>query len=268
MHYLDASWGGSFSQAAADDRDVNMVEDDAIELVTRRLMTNAGVTPAERDAFMALLGDVETYEAGTCLVQRGASCRRPAILLNGFAFGQIGWRHSRRQIVGIYLAGDLLGFHGAVTGQSSEAIVAATECKVVTLDADALMSLIESMPRVGLALLTETLVAASIAREWIMNVGQRTARQRLAHLCCEMAWREREAGLGDGQTFSLPMTPGQLADATGLSRLHVNHTLQKLEADELIVRDRSMIRVVDDDRLKEEAGFDDLYLCRGATEKI
>ncbi|MEQ5789408.1 Crp/Fnr family transcriptional regulator [Erythrobacter sp. NFXS35] len=246
----------------------DMVDNDALELLTRRLVSNAALNSAERAAVSALMREVECFEAGACIVQHGAPCRRAWVLLEGFAYGQIGSRHSRRQIVGFYLAGDLLDLHGALTGLSSEAVIAATDCKIATLDAEALVSLIEAKPNLGRAFWIETLVEASIAREWIMNVGQRNARQRLAHLCCEMAWRSREAGLGDGRTFSMPITHEQLGDATGLTSLHVNHTLRKLEAQDLIVQDGHAIRIIDEARLRAEGDFEELYLCRSAPRSM
>ena len=76
-----------------------------------------------------------------------------------------------------------------------------------------------------------TLVEASIHREWVVNVAQRQARSRLAHLFCELMLRSREAGLaGEDHACPLPITQGDLSEATGLSAVHMNRTLQDLRA--------------------------------------
>jgi CRP-like cAMP-binding protein len=106
----------------------------------------------------------------------------------------------------------------------------------------------------------ETLIDGSIYREWILNVGRRSARQRLAHLLCELAKRLKLADLGDEQGYRLPMTQEQLADATGLTSVHVSRSLKALEDMGLIKRERSHITIPDWERLRDESGFNELYL--------
>lgn len=243
----------------------SMIDDDVIERIAQRMACTAALDRAECDAVLGLRLDAVHHKAGAYLVHQGAPCRQAAILLEGFAFSQIGSQHKHRQIVGVHLNGKLLDLHGALTGISGETVIAATDCRIAAIPAAALAELLDSCPRIGRALCIETLFEAAIAREWIMNIGQRSARQRLAHLCCELAWRSRDAGLGDGRSFQMPLAPEQLADATGLTRLHVNHSLQKLEDDGLILHDGATIRVLDAVRLKEAGEFDELYLCRGAA---
>lgn len=242
-----------------------MVEDEVLELVAQRLVGNGALNSAECGDLLGLVQDSAFHEAGVCIVRQGALCRYAGILIEGFAFSEIGLRHTHRQIVGLHLASGLLDVHGALTGASGKTIIAATDCRIARIPAEALCNLLHARPRLARALFVETLSDASIAREWIMNVGQRSARQRLAHLCCELAWRSREAGLGDGRSFPLPLAPEQLADATGLSSVHVNATLKKLEFDGLIVHRNASIRILDADRLRREAEFDELYLRPGAT---
>lgn len=242
-----------------------MVEDKVLDLVAQRLSSNGDLNSAECAAVLELPRVIVSYDAGACIVQEGAPCMQAGVLVEGIAFSEIGWQHTRRQIVGLHLPGDLLDLRGAVTSASGETIMAATDCTVAAIPADALTSLLHGKPRVAHALFVEILSEASIAREWIMNVGRRSARQRLAHLCCELAWRSREVGIGDGQSFPLPLTPEQLADATGLTSVHVNQTLRKLEADGLILYRDAAVRILDEGALRKEAEFDELYLCPGAT---
>lgn len=242
-----------------------MVEDKLRDLVAQRLSCNGALNTAECDAVLDLPKEIVSYDAGACIVQEGAPCTQAGLLVEGIAFSEIGSQHTKRQIVGLHLVGDLLDLRGAVTSASGQTIMAATDCKIATIPADALTGLLHDRPRVAHALFVEILNDASIAREWIMNVGRRSARQRLAHLCCELAWRSREAGLGDGQSFPLPLTTAQLADTTGLTSVHVNQTLRKLEADGLIIYRDVAIQIIDETRLRQEGEFDELYLCPGAT---
>ena len=107
----------------------------------------------------------------------------------------------------------------------------------------------------------DTLVDASVFREWMANVGRRDSRTRIAHLLCEFALRLKVAGLGEQSDYELPMTQEQLADATGLTPVHVNRTIKGLEADGLIDRASARsITIGDWEKLTHAGDFDSHYL--------
>ena len=114
-------------------------------------------------------------------------------------------------------------------------------------------------PAIGAAIIKSTLVEASIVREWVVNVGRRDARERIAHLLCEFAVRLEMRGLSPGG-FELPMTQEQLADATGLTPVHVNRVLKALEAEGLITRQRRHIQFPDWRALQQAGDFSRQYL--------
>jgi CRP-like cAMP-binding protein len=117
-----------------------------------------------------------------------------------------------------------------------------------------------SRPGVGMAMWYETLVEGSIFREWVLNIGRRDARTRIAHLLCEFALRLEVAELGNPANYELPITQEQLADAVALTSVHVNRTLMKLEAEGLIMRTRRMISIIDWKELVKVADFEPRYL--------
>lgn len=136
-----------------------------------------------------------------------------------------------------------------------------TACEVAMIPRDDILRLSAQRPRVGRALWIETLVEGSIAREWVANVGRRDARTRMAHLLCEFALRLKVAGIVHDGAYELPMTQEQLADATGLTAVHVNRTIKSLEADGLIERPNPRTVRIGDWRTLVEAGdFDSNYL--------
>ena len=106
----------------------------------------------------------------------------------------------------------------------------------------------------------ETLLDASIFREWVVNVGRRDSRTRVAHLLCEMFLRLKNIGAEHRGMLDFPLTQEQLADATGLTPVHTNRTLQLLRKDGLIQFSGRSLTVLDWDRLREVADFDELYL--------
>jgi CRP-like cAMP-binding protein len=115
------------------------------------------------------------------------------------------------------------------------------------------------------ALWRDTLIDASIFREWVLNVGRRDAKSRIAHMLCEFLMRCESAGLGSAERFDLPMTQEQIADATGLTSVHVNRMLRALEEDGVIHHRGREIRVGDWALMKRVAGFDSTYLHAAAA---
>jgi CRP-like cAMP-binding protein len=106
----------------------------------------------------------------------------------------------------------------------------------------------------------DTLIDASIFREWVVNVGRRDARARIAHLLCEFARRLEVADLVHEYRYELPMTQEQIADSTGLTPVHVNRVLKALASEGLIERERRFVRIPDWEALRRAGGFSELYL--------
>ena len=93
-----------------------------------------------------------------------------------------------------------------------------------------------------------------------MNVGGRPAYGRIAHLLCELVVRLRAVGLTEGYSCDLPITQSEIADASGLSTVHVNRTLQELRAARLISLKGTWLEVLDWKGLKQAGDFDPAYL--------
>jgi hypothetical protein len=101
----------------------------------------------------------------------------------------------------------------------------------------------------------DTLVDGSVFREWIVNVGRRNARSGLAHSLCEFARRLEVGGRAEKNGYELPMTQEQLADALGLTPVHVNRVLREFDSQGLIVRERRFVRIPHWEKLRDAAGF-------------
>jgi CRP-like cAMP-binding protein len=135
-----------------------------------------------------------------------------------------------------------------------------TRGQVAEIPRERLEKLVLDNPNVGRAVMIFTLVEASIFREWVLNIGRRDARSRIAHLLCEFAYRMQAQGLSVGSVYELPMTQEQLADATGLTAVHVNRVLQGLQREGLIERERRIIRFPNWERMRDTADFNPRYL--------
>jgi CRP-like cAMP-binding protein len=117
-----------------------------------------------------------------------------------------------------------------------------------------------SRPGIARALWIDSLIDASIFREWVVNVGRRDSRARVAHILCEFSLRLEAAGLANNHHYELPMTQEQLADAVGLTSVHVNRVLKQLGEEGLIRRDRRSITIEDWERMRAAGDFNERYL--------
>lgn len=136
-----------------------------------------------------------------------------------------------------------------------------TDAEIAMVPREAIKKLAFDRPRVGVAMWFDTLVDASVFREWIANLGRRDAHTRIAHLLCEFSLRLKVAGLGEATDYELPMTQEHIADCTGLTPVHVNRMLRRLEGEKLIDRRSSRsVRIGDWRKLAEAGDFDSNYL--------
>lgn len=231
-----------------------------LKRMVRKLELRAPLQDADREALGALTFKKRTFEAGSYIVREGAVATECAVILDGFAFRQKLNVEGGRQICSVHIPGDFVDLEGSLLKVADHSVQALTRCDIAAIPVSEIVALVDSHPRVGRALWIDTLIDGSIYREWIMNVGRRSARQRLGHLLCEFAKRLKVADLGDESGYGLPMTQEQLADATGLTSVHVNRSLKSLEAMGLIVRDRRFVGIPDWKKMCDESGFNERYL--------
>jgi CRP-like cAMP-binding protein len=182
------------------------------------------------------------------------------VLLSGFAFRSKVAGSGARQILSIHLRGDLVDLHNSFLNEADHSVQALTAAAVAYLPHQAILDVAASYPAVAEALWRDTLVDASVFREWILNVGRRDARQRVAHLLCELALRQEAAGLCKGPDYEWPLTQEQIGDATGLTSVHVNRTVGRMRTEGLIRINGRSITITDWPNLQRAGDFSRAYL--------
>ncbi|MEX2631648.1 MAG: Crp/Fnr family transcriptional regulator [Tistlia sp.] len=179
--------------------------------------------------------------AGEELAAEGDRPAAPRLFLEGWACRSKSFADGRRQIVGLLLPGDFFDLNLDLLQAMDHSVAAVTPVLLAEIRRDALEGLAERRPALARALAWDTLVQASIQREWTLNVGRRTALERVAHLLCEIFRRLEAVGLTEGAACELPLNQTELADATGLSVVHVNRVLRRLRIAGLLrLRGRQM----------------------------
>ena len=237
-------------------------------LLVKEIRTHVKLGDADVQAVVDLPHRVRQLDAGAYIIREGDQPKNCCLLVDGFAIRQKVTGTGARQILALCIPGDAVDLQNAFLDISDHGVQMLTRGQVTDIPRSALQDLVLSNAAVGAAIMQMTLVEASIMREWVVNVGRRDARERIAHVLCEFAVRLEQRGLGGMQGFELPMTQEQLADTTGLTPVHVNRVLKGLEADGLINRHRRMIQFADWRALQEAGDFSRRYLHIGEGEVV
>jgi CRP-like cAMP-binding protein len=197
---------------------------------------------------------------------RGIVCRAgepvdyyPAVLAGWAARCQL-LSNGERQITGLLLPGDLAYSSRHATPFANEEIIALSPCQIAYISRRALHGLMMERPGIADAMQVYAAVEYAISTAWLVSLGRRNALARIAHLLCELQHRMHQVETATPNSFSLPLTQCDLADALGLTPVHVNRKLQALRQDRLITLKSKNIEILDLPFLKASASFDPSYL--------
>jgi CRP-like cAMP-binding protein len=204
--------------------------------------------------------DVRELKAHQDLVRTGECPRFVHVLLDGWAFRYVDIEDGRRQILGILLPGDVCDLSSFILKRLDHSIATCTAARFSRIPVDVFMESLAESPSLDRAFRWAGLVEQAMARAWISNVGQRSAIERLAHLFVELFLRLDSIGLAAGNRCELPLTQEQLAEAVGMTNVHVNRSLMELRAAGLIVLNSRTLAIPDLAALRNAALFDDIYL--------
>jgi CRP-like cAMP-binding protein len=233
----------------------------SLEPLVEKLAYRVDLSADDRAAIMALPYILRTTERGQFLVRERELATHSCLMLSGYSIRSKLMATGDRQIVAIHMKGEVVDLQNSMLKVADHSVQMLTPGKVAMIPREEIIRLTLERPTVGHAMWIDTLVDASIFREWIANVGRRDSRTRVAHILCEFAVRLRVAGLGEHTHYDLPMTQEQLADATGMTSVHMNRTLKGLEKEGLILRPNPRsISIGDWRKLAEVGDFDTNYL--------
>ncbi|HEY7638753.1 MAG TPA: Crp/Fnr family transcriptional regulator [Steroidobacteraceae bacterium] len=229
----------------------------------QRLASFVPLSPEELRVLETAAGPARLHRPHEDLAREGETAAHIGLLVSGFAFRCRVLSDGRRQIISYLIPGDLCDARNLLLPVATHTVSTLTAANVAPFGRETLLGLIERHPRIGQALCCLALVEELIAREWLVNVGQRTAIERLAHLLCEIFTRMRTVGLTDHGRCELPLTQVELADSLALSTVHVNRTLQELRRQGLVSLSGGMLEIHDFEALQAVAMFSGHYLEPG-----
>jgi CRP-like cAMP-binding protein len=196
----------------------------------------------------------ETFEAGQVILPAGERSRL-RLLARGLAVKQTMLSDGARQIFGVATPGDLIDLAGlfAVTDYEVRAL---GPCEVRRLDGRELQGLLQDHGSFLAAVCRAVLTEARAHRNGMISLGRRSAAARTANLFCEIYWRQKTLGLAKDDRCAFPAVQGDIADALGLSVVHIHRVLRALRDDGLAVVKNGGLQILDWDRLAALGDFD------------
>jgi CRP-like cAMP-binding protein len=230
-----------------------------------KLAMLAPLTEAEKEVLAEAASRTVTISADQDIVREGETSGECRVLLDGWSARYKLLPEGKRQIVAFGLPGDVLDLDAFVTGTAMDhTVTTLCPCTLAVVPHATMREIVSAHPGVAQALWRNTLLDAAVYREWVVNVGRRSAHQRIAHLMCETYTRLAAVGRatddGEGRGLTWPVTQTELGDATGLSTVHVNRTLQALRCGNLITLKGSDLSIEDWPALVRLGGFDPAYI--------
>lgn len=214
----------------------------------------------EREAVLRLPHSLERVGRFGHIVREGDKATHSCLIRSGFACRQKTTGEGARSISAIHIKGDMVDLQNSLLGAADHSVQALTACEIAFIPREAILEVAGKFARIGFAMWYDTLVDGSVFREWLLNVSRREASARIGHLLCELGIRIERAGLGSRDRFELPITQEQIADATGLTTVHVNRTLKRLNHAGLINQDGRSIHISDWSAMEAAADFSSAYL--------
>lgn len=227
-----------------------------------RLMQLVPLSQDEIDILLELQASPRIVQRHRDIITEGRSYGSIFIIMEGNAIRYRILHDGRRQIVNIVLPGDIVGALGYFTESSLYSTKALTEVVVAAVPFARLNALHETHPRLVTKIFWWFSCESTIYAEHLVDLGRRSALERVAHFLLELLTRLQSIGLADEQSFKIPLTQELLADALGLSIPHVNRVLRRLREDQLVVVEDQRVTVKDMDALAELADFEPSYLSR------
>jgi CRP-like cAMP-binding protein len=230
---------------------------------TDRFLLGRGREVLDEDDLQALEGvvrEVREMPARKVLVRRGELVNTSTLLVEGFLCRYMDDREGYRQLVAMHVPGDFVDLHAYPMKRLDHDIASLSACKIAVIEHRALTEITEPRPRLTRMLWYSTLLDAAQHREWIFRLGRLGAEGRIAHFMAELHTRLRMVGLGSENGFDLPILQSDLAEAVGLTSVHVNRTLRTLREEDVLTFRNGQVAIQDIKKLHTIAEFEPDYL--------
>ena len=221
----------------------------------RKISSFASLSEEDSKILNNLCSTSKLYHRGRMLMDEGQPHQDIYIMLDGWACSYRQLMDGRRQIINFAIPGDLLGVRNLVLPLWTNSGIALTNIKAARVPQKKVVDLIRTQPLLGAALLAALSRDEAIVVEHLVNIGRRTALERMAHLLMELCCRLQQIFLNSDNVYPLPLSQENLGDALGLSTIHVNRILRQLRERKIVTLAKRKMIVHNIYGLSQIAGF-------------
>lgn len=225
-----------------------------------RITSRSVLTSQEQLAILDLPCHAEQVHANRDFVGLGERVDHTSLIVAGLVGRFDQNSDGSRQITAIHIPGDMANLHSVVQPQATSALQALSVATILRIPHYSIRAATARLPALAEALWRDCMVDAAILSQWVVNVGRRDAKSRVAHLLCEVVTRLGVRSGAGAFSFPFPVTQSQLADSSGLTSVHVNRVLKALRQDGLADVRKPDVIVLDWDGLVAVGDFDPSYL--------
>lgn len=229
---------------------------------TRKLSGLVDLTPSDVSALELATSHQRRYRSREDLIRENDETGPMFVVLEGWLCRYKVLPSGTRQIMAFLMPGDACDLHIKLLAEMDHGIQAISPALVATVSRGEMQALMANHPNIAQAMYTAQLIDEGIMRAWIVSMGRRSSIERVAHLTCELYLRARAIGLTHDGEFALPLSQLVLADALGMTAVHINRVLKELRLSGAMAVSRGNVSIIDPGKLVQIAGFDENYLHR------
>jgi len=226
----------------------------------RRLRTYEAISDEDIATIQTLPIAVRDYPAARAVVRDGQRATECCLIVEGFCIRSKTITDGKRQILSIHIPGEIPDLMSLFLHVMDHDLSTLTACRLGFINHEALRQLHRRRPVIAEMFWRDTLIDSAMFREWIVNVGQRPAPARLAHVMVELRERLRVIGRVEGNSFEMPLTQEEIGEALGITGVHVNRVVRQLREEGIVELQRGRVIVLDEGKFLQLADFDNRYL--------
>ena len=194
------------------------------------------------------------------LINTGGDSRTVYLLEHGWVARTRLIEDGRRQIMMVFLPGDLMGVKSMLLERQPDTVECLTDARVRTIDHKRLMDLVAQDHAISVRVMFQLAEDERRLHNWVTALGKGSAEERIATLLLDLRGRLLWAGSANGDAFQIPMTQQEIADHLGLTIVHVNRVLRRLRESGIVTVQRGMVKVEEMARLSQLAApLQDIY---------
>jgi CRP-like cAMP-binding protein len=228
--------------------------------LVRKLNNFMRLSPQEVSCLFEIQAKPEKFEAQTDIVHEGQTGHRAYILQSGWAYSYKLLPDGGRQVITFSLPGDFMGLRSVLLRTSDHSFASISDVQVSAIAVPRMIRVFSEFPRLGAAMLWAVSRDEAVTVEHLVGIGRRSAIERMAHFFLELGQRLRLVGMATETKYECPLNQYLLADALGLTAIHVNRVLRQLRERGLITLKAQNVVIEDVKGLVKLAGYDEAYL--------